>query len=71
MAVKLIEERVQRHSDECACDWCGAPNYVGDRVFLDMEREAAYCSWWCAAQDHFDRGYGPTSGGTVHDGCRD
>jgi hypothetical protein len=47
----LTVETIRRHMDECPCDHCGSPVYVGDRVYLDLATGAAYCSRPCAAAE--------------------
>jgi hypothetical protein len=61
MPAQLHEERVTRQLDECDCDYCGCPLFVGDRVFYDLAHGTAYCSQACGEHDHFDRGYGPVA----------
>jgi hypothetical protein len=47
----LLKETVRRHIDEADCDHCGRPCYVGDRVYIDLQRGTVYCSRDCAAED--------------------
>jgi hypothetical protein len=59
----LKRETIKRHLDECPCDWCADPLYVGDSIFIDLDHGTAYCSRACARHDAFDRGYGPVCPG--------
>lgn len=48
---KLQCERIKRHTDEHACDWCGGPVYVGERSYHDESSGGLWCSTGCAAAD--------------------
>ncbi len=61
--MRLQSGRVKNHAEECACDWCGGPIYLGDTVLFELEGGRVWCSERCAADDNFDAGYG--NGGTV------
>lgn len=41
--------RVTHHTEECGCDHCGAPIFVGDTVVEEYPNEwgEAYCSRGC------------------------
>ena len=56
--VNVNRETIKRPQDEMDCDWCCAPLFVGDTVFVDLQHGTAYCSPACAEHDAFDRGYG-------------
>jgi hypothetical protein len=60
---KLKRETIERPVDECPCDWCATPLFVGDAIFIDLDHGRAYCSRACAEHDAFDRAYGPVCPG--------
>jgi hypothetical protein len=70
MPLNLSRERVKRPIDETACDWCGCPLLIGDRVLYDLAHGTAYCGASCAEQDHAEHGYGTVPGEGVSD-CPD
>lgn len=51
MKLRLRAETIKQHTEEAACDTCGAPLYVGDRAFYDLDRGAVYCGRKCAQAD--------------------
>lgn len=42
--------QVAHISEECDCQWCGAPLYVGDYVTTDEFECDAYCGTSCATK---------------------
>lgn len=46
-------QTIREHQHETACDWCGAPLYVGDRVYYSTDG-GAFCCRSCAAKATLD-----------------
>ena len=48
--MKLRKETMQFYLEECECEWCGWPIYVGDRYFQDEETSMVFCCGQCAQE---------------------
>ena len=51
---KLLSDVVKHHTEEAACDHCGGPIYVGDRLYHRADDPRAWCSRHCAAYAESD-----------------
>ncbi len=60
--MRLEHERIKHHTEECQCEQCGSPRYVGDVVYF-TEDGLVYCSRACATLHQFDATWG--NGGTA------
>ena len=45
---------IKHHTDEGACQQCGCPLYVGDKVVLN-KRDDLFCSRTCSAREKISR----------------
>ena len=50
--LKLKREKIDNIHEECQCEYCGFPMYVGEDCWTSEVVEKIYCGVYCAKLDN-------------------